>query len=273
MSIICKFLTDFSKCKNDLLSDPGINLRKRIKLTQNYYREAEADVTKTNLKGKPKFIHVTDKIFTEFNDLYQNNKKFRNYFLCCLLHSFVVKLSGNTNAQYAVVALNFSIALAADGNKKAYEFVAINICLMSLQHDRRVFESSRLPPFIHLTFNGTTQKKCNHFHNICKATGSTYTPIDFTVVVDATVVVKSWQILQSHGAFVDGEYPNHFWDIKNKSDEETVALMKEFVDGKHCLQTDEVKVAVITMHVVPQGFGPYFTLFGRTHTINEINTF
>ena len=54
-------LNDFSKCKHDLLSDHGINLRKRIKLTQKYYREAEAAVEKRNLKGKPKFIHSTEK--------------------------------------------------------------------------------------------------------------------------------------------------------------------------------------------------------------------
>ena len=41
-----KFLTDFSKCKHDLLSDHGINIRKRIKMTQTYYREAEAAVAK-----------------------------------------------------------------------------------------------------------------------------------------------------------------------------------------------------------------------------------
>ena len=60
-------------------------------------------------------------------------------------------------------------------------------------------------------------------------------------------------------------------DIKNKSDEETIVLMKECVDVKHGLQADEVKVAVITIQVLPQGFSPYFTLVGRPQTINEIN--
>ena len=78
------------------------------------------------------------------------------------------KLSGNTNTQYAAGALNFYIALAAGGNKKAYEFVAGNHGLISLRHARRVFSSSRLPPLIHLTLNETTQKLCSHFHNIRK---------------------------------------------------------------------------------------------------------
>ena len=67
--------------------------------------------------------------------------------------------------------------------------------------------------------------------------------------------------------------PNHFWDIKNKSDEETVAFIKECVDIKHGLQEDYVKVYVINMQVVSQGFSPYFTLVGRPHTINERNAF
>ena len=110
-----------------------------------------------------------------------------------------------------------------------------------------MFTSSSIPLLIHLTMNETTQKLCSHFRKICKETGSTSTPIDFAVGVDAKVVVKSWNILQSHGSIVGGEYPNHCWDIKNKSDEETVALMKEFFDGKHVLQADKVKVTVITM--------------------------
>ena len=111
-----KFLTDFSNCKNELLSYHGINICKRIKLTQKCYREAQAAVEK-NLKGKSNFIHGTDKFLTEFNDLYLNNKEFRNGFLCCLIHTFVEKFLGNTNIKYAVGELNFSLALATGDNK------------------------------------------------------------------------------------------------------------------------------------------------------------
>ena len=113
--------------------------------------------------------------------------------------------------------MNLSLALVEVGNKKAYVFVAGNLGLMSLRHSIIVFERSRLPPFIHITLNETTQKLCNHFHHICKAMGSTSTPIYFTVGVDDTVVVKSWQLLQSHVSIVGGAYPNQFLFIKNKS--------------------------------------------------------
>ena len=151
--------------------------------------------------------------------------------------------------------------------------MAGNLALMSLWHARRVFARSRIPNFIHITLNETTQKLCSQFHNMHKAMGSTSTPIDFTVGVDATVVVKSCQILQSHGDIVGGAYPNKILDINNNSDKETVALIKECVDVKNGLQSDDVKVAVISMQVVHQGLSPYFTLVGRPHTINEINIF
>ena len=140
--------------------------------------------------------------------------------------------------------------------------------LMSLRNAMIVFASSRLHPIIHFTLNETTKKLCSHFHNIPTETGSTFTPISFTFGVDTMVVVKSLQILQIHGGIVGRSYPNNFLDIKNKSDEETVALMKECIDGKHGLQAYEVKVAVITIQVVPQGFSPYSTLVGRPQTIN-----
>ena len=82
--------------------------------------------------------------------------------------------------------------------------------LMSLRNAMIVFASSRLHPIIHFTLNETTKKLCSHFHNIPTETGSTFTPISFTFGVDATFVLKSWHLLQSHGVIVDGAYPITF---------------------------------------------------------------
>eukprot|EP00957_Ditylum_brightwellii_P158964 12099518-Ditylum_brightwellii.AAC.1 len=102
---------------------------------------------------------------------------------------------------------------------------------------------------------------------------SSSTPIGFTAGTNATIVVKSWELLQGHGDIVGDVYPNHFLDVKGKSDKKTVKLMKECIAGKHGVQTAEVKVAVITMQVVPQGFSSYFTLDGNAQTVNESNNF
>lgn len=114
-----KFLSGFAKCSDESLSDKGVNLRKRVKLTLKYYDEAEKALKNKDVKGKPKFIHGADKFLSEFSALYRNNQEFRNGLLCCLLHSFVAKLSGNPNPQLASSALNFSLALASSKSKKA----------------------------------------------------------------------------------------------------------------------------------------------------------
>ena len=58
--------------------------------------------------------------------------------------------------------------------------------------------------------------------NIC----SSDSYIDFTVGTDATVLVQSWQMLESNGEIVGGSYPNRFLGVTNRSDDESVNLIK-----------------------------------------------
>ena len=62
--------------------------------------------------------------------------------------------------------------------------------------------------------------------NICSLDSYIY----FTVGFDATVMVKSWQLLESYGAIVGGSYPNRFLNVTNISDDENVNLIKECID-------------------------------------------
>ena len=45
------------------------------------------------------------------------------------------------------------------------------------------------------------------------------------------------------------------------------------MEVEHGESADEVNLAVITLKVAPKVFIPYFTLVGRTHTINKSNNF
>ena len=53
------------------------------------------------------------------------------------------------------------------------------------------------------------------------------------VGVDSVVVVKSWQPLESYGEFVGGSYPSHFFYVTKISDDESLNLIREFIEGKH----------------------------------------
>ena len=58
--------------------------------------------------------------------------------------------------------------------------------------------------FINLTIDETVENLQNHFCMLIKTICSSDSYIAFTVGVDATGVVKSWQLLESCGAIVDG---------------------------------------------------------------------
>ena len=86
-------------------------------------------------------------------------------------------------------------------------------------------------------------------------------------------MVKSWQLLESYGAIIGGLYNNHFLDVTKISDDESLNLIKECIEGKHGEKESEVKVSEINLKVVPKVFSPYFTMIGRAQTINDSNHF
>ena len=117
------------------------------------------------------------------------------------------------------------MVLAVIGNRKGYQFVAGNMGLISLHHARRIITTKEISPFINITMD--------HFFLIRESMDYSDSHIVFTAGVGATVVVKSWQLLEIHGEMVGASYPNHFMDITDKSDEDTVELVKYCINGKH----------------------------------------
>ena len=99
--------------------------------------------------------------------------------------------------------------------------------------------------------------------------------IVFTAGVGATSVIKSWQLLEIHGEMVGGSYPNHFTDITDKSDEDTVELVKDCINGKHGENSAEAKAAIVNLKEVTKGFSYHFMLVEHavTQTINDSNDF
>ena len=98
--------------------------------------------------------------------------------------------------------------------------------------------------------------------------------IAFSNGIDATCLVKSFQVCFSQGAIVGGAYPNHFIPISNMDNaEEMKEQLTECIDGKHGDLAPEVKASVISFQHVPGGMCPYLVLGGRSQSINENNDF
>lgn len=93
----------------------------------------------------------------------------------------------------------------------------------------------------------------------------------FSVGIDATVVVKGWQILYSHGKVVGGAAPHHVYDISGLNKDELKIFLKDCKDGKKGEQAAECKMAVVSFQKVPPGMSPYLMLAGLPQTVNDSN--
>ena len=91
--------------------------------------------------------------------------------------------------------------------------------------------------------------------------------------IDATKLVKCYQVSTTHCALVGGAYPNHFVSLEDMDKPNIDRLLKEYRDGIHGPMAEEVKVAILTFQAVPPGMSPYFVLVGRPQTINENSDF
>ncbi len=67
-----------------------------------------------------------------------------------LMSAFVAKLKGEKNPHYSQRVLNFMLALFASRDRKAFQFVSANLCLVSVQHIARITSQKQSAPFIDL---------------------------------------------------------------------------------------------------------------------------
>ena len=82
------------------------------------------------------------------------------------------------------------------------------------------------------------------------------------VGLNATALVKSWQISSSNKAIAGGSSPSHYSSIKGMYEDDVTSLLCKCVKGRKGQVAAEVKVCVMSMQNTPLGLSPYYVLFG-----------
>ena len=62
----------------------------------------------------------------------------------------------------------------------------------------------------------------------------------FTLGIDATKLVKCWQVSTTHCVLVGGAYPHHYISLEGLDKESVATLLQEYQAGKHGMLADEV---------------------------------
>ena len=108
----------------------------------------------------------------------------------------------------------------------------------------RLGAANREMTFIFHDINDIIELVGNQVTKIDHSFGDKSMHVAMYIGVDATIIVRGWQILISHNNIIGGASPNHFLDISDK-------LKEEMVEFLICLNVNkggvasEVKVPVL----------------------------
>ena len=114
------------------------------------------------------------------------------------------------NPQYGTDVLNFFLALFASCYKKAFEFVAGNLCGVSLCWMKTIAAKRRLAPFIGLSRDKIIDLLLAHISRICTVRKDQKSRVDFTAGIDETALVKAYQVSTGDHEIFGGASPNDF---------------------------------------------------------------
>ena len=81
--------------------------------------------------------------------------------------------------------------------------------------------------------------------------------VAFTEGIDATDIVKAYQVSTSDHEIVVGVSPNDFILVEGLLKEQIFESLKECNKGKHGTMATEVKVTVVSLQNTPKGIPPF----------------
>ncbi len=79
-----------------------------------------------------------------------------------LLEAYVAKAEGIWNPKYSAKVMNFFLAMTAQGNKKAFDFVSAKLCQVLLRHIQQITAAKKSAPFINLSKDEMSARIVQH---------------------------------------------------------------------------------------------------------------
>lgn len=260
------------------VTEAGRHLFKKIKDTLRFYKEIE-DNKEIKKKSVSNVGFVSqDKFIKAFLEMYNDEKgPLQNSLLLSIMKCFIAKANGHKNARYGIKVQSFMLAIDSISGP-AYEFVSGNLGLMSERHVRRLCSVKRQEPYISLSKDAIKACIINQINMIRSMTQDTdcLNRIAFSLGIDGTAVVPSFDYIPSAKAIVGGAAPTHFMDVGELNLEEIRSRLKQCIDPKNEIggeKAKEIKLSIGSFQQTPQGISPYLVLNGLPQSINENNDF
>ena len=142
-----------------------------------------------------------DSFLDSFVNNYTNNEVFCGSFLTSLCKAYDGKVDGVPNLQYGKDILNFFLELYASGDQNEFDFVSGNFCGVSLRRMKKTALKIRSDLFIGLSRNEIIDLLLERISWIFTGKKDTKSRVSFTEVIDATDIVKAYQVSTSDHEF------------------------------------------------------------------------
>ena len=108
---------------------------------------------------------------------------------------------------------------------------------------------------------------------ICMGRKDPKSRVAFTEGIDATALVKAYQVSTSDQAIIGGASPNYFIPVGGLSKDHIFERLKACNKGIHGPMATEVKVVVFSFQNTPKGMPPSFSLSDHPQTTTKQNQF
>ena len=261
-----EIMHNFKGSQNHTFNEVGLNLKTRVSSIVGFYKSFSYAPLKSVVSSPSGNVPGVDSFLDIFFNNYTNNKEFCGSLLTGLCKSYVVNVDGVPNLKYRTDVLNFFLALSTSGNKKTFEFVSGNLCGVSLSRMKMIAAKRRSALFIVLSRDEMIDLLLARISRICTGKKDPKSRVAFTAGVDATALVKAYQVSTSDHSIFGGASNNYFIPFYGLSEEQTFERLKECNKGKNGPVATEVKVVVVSFQNTPKGMPPFLLLLA-THKI------
>ena len=117
-------MNNFIRAYDETFSQEGVDLKNRIKLALSFYKSLSTSQVASSITSSSCYIPGVDSFLDNFIKHYTPNAEFRESLVVHFMRGYVSKVEGVKNPKYGSKVLNFMLALAASGDKKAFEYVS-----------------------------------------------------------------------------------------------------------------------------------------------------
>ena len=145
----------------------------------------------------------------------------------------MAKVDGVKNRKYGRKVLKFYLALSVSGDKKAFEYVSGNLVDVSLHHIQLIM--TRLCTSHFISLNEEEMMPCVHslFARIRVPAGDPNLHLSFSIGIDATALVESFQISSSNQAIVGGASTHQYISIEEMTSQEFKNKLQDCLEGNN----------------------------------------